>query len=561
MKAGTRMPGFGPGVVRAIALIGAVFLALRGAFAGSFIFDDYALLALPRFLDNPLLPFWHQHVEGGLHYRPLGVLLWWLSERLFGADACPHYLLNAALLSLVVLSLWRLVARLIGDRGTAFAIAFVFAIHPIAIGTTAWLSNRYELLASVLGLLALARAWEYRQTRRTGALLATLLLFALGLCAKENTAALISAAFVFWWWPSAQRPAWLDRRQLACLWLAAVFVAWLLVRHWVLPPTGTEQLFAYKSAWVLFSEGMAAWFLKLPSYLFLWPRLGGVTATLFVLGALGLLLLAWNRSRGAWDRDRVALIVAGLALIAVAALVQWPRTGLVLMNLHFGADTLEDVLAARHYFMSALGMALAMAAVFAGSGPATALHQRWLAGLGTALLVIPLFSVSQHLARSYRGTTLEQARFASAAVAAIGKLDLAVEDCQIYLVDTDSKLFGFYVDTTIKALAPDLSKLGRCFIQTEFSPWYHLVERSEVLRAQKPPFSPVRAGRDTVAPILIGRGALVFLNMAPEAKPPLGPGSYFLAWRDGAFVDVSEEVRTGRRSVRFFCFRAPSECP
>ena len=383
MKAGTRMPGSGLGVVRAIALIGAVFLALRGAFAGSFIFDDYALLALPRFLDNPLLPFWHQHVEGGLHYRPLGVLLWWLSERLFGADAFPHYLLNAALLSLVVLSLWRLVARLIGDRGTAFAIAFVFAIHPIAIGTTAWLSNRYELLASVLGLLALARAWEYRQTRRTGALLATLLLFALGLCAKENTAALISAAFVFWWWPSAQRPAWLDRRQLACLWLVAVFAAWLLVRHWVLPPTGTEQLFAYKSAWVLFSEGMAAWFLKLPSYLFLWPRLGGVTATLFVLGALGLLLLAWNRSRGAWDRDRVALIVAGLALIAVAALVQWPRTGLVLMNLHFGADTLEDVLAARHYFMSALGMALVMAAVFAGSGPATALRQRWLAGLGT----------------------------------------------------------------------------------------------------------------------------------------------------------------------------------
>ena len=27
------------------------------------------------------------------------------------------------------------------------------------------------------------------------------------------------------------------------------------------------------------------------------------------------------------------------------------------------------------------------------------------------------------------------------------------------------------------------------------------------------------------------------------------------------FVDVGEEVRSGRRPVRFFCFRAPSECP
>ncbi|MBX3696551.1 MAG: hypothetical protein R3F08_03160 [Dokdonella sp.] len=561
MKSSRGMPGLGMGVVRAIVLVGAVFLALRGALTGSFIFDDYALLALPRFLDNPLQPFWHQHVEGGLHYRPLGVLLWWLSERLFGADAYLHYLLNAALLSAVVLALWRLLVRLVGAEGSAFAIAFAFAVHPIAIGTTVWLSNRYELLASVLGLLALSQAWEYRQTRRAGALLGTLLLFALGLCAKENTAALISAAFVFWWWPSAERPGWLDRRQLACLWLVAVFAAWLLVRHWVLPATGTEQLFAYKSPWVLFSEGMAAWFLKLPSYLFLWPRLGGVTATLFGLGALGLLLLVWSASRRPWGRERVALIMAGLALIAVAALVQWPRTGLVLMNLHFGVDTLEDVLAARHYFMSALGMAMVMAALLAFAGQAMTLRQRLLAGLSIALLVIPLFSVSQHLARSYRGTTLEQARFADAAVAAIDKLDLAVDDCQIYLLDTDSKLFGFYVDTTIKALVPDLSTLGRCFVQTEFSPWYHLIERSEVARAQKPPFSPVRAGRDTVAPILIGHGALVFLNMAPDAKPPLGPGSFFLDWRDGSFVDVSEEVRSGRRPVRFFCFRAPSECP
>jgi hypothetical protein len=83
------------------ALLGlAAFAALRGAFGGAFIFDDYALLALPRYFDNPFLPFWHEHVEGGLHYRPMGLLLWWISERLFGAAPLPHYLLNAALLTL-----------------------------------------------------------------------------------------------------------------------------------------------------------------------------------------------------------------------------------------------------------------------------------------------------------------------------------------------------------------------------------------------------------------------------------------------------------------------------
>ncbi len=562
MQRADRVIGIRAWLPLAAVLMLAAMAAMRGSFGGTFIFDDYSLLALPRFFDNPLLPFWHEHVEGGLHYRPMGLTLWWISERLFGSEPWPHYLLNSALLGMLAIALWRFIAGITAREGLAFALALAFTVHPIATGTTAWLSNRFELLAALFGLLALGYAWRYRKSHGTPALVTTLILFACGLCAKENTVALISAAFVFWSWPTADRPAWFDRRQLACLWLVALVVLWLLVRKAVLSAHGTDVLFAAKPAWLLFRDGMSAWLIKLPNYLLLIPRLGLATGTAFALGGLGLLVFALRSARENWTHDRIATLVGGIAIIAIAAIVQWPRTGLVLMNLRFGSDAFLDVLAARYYFMAALGFIVVLAALLSGSrGCDSSSTRRRLAWITSVLLLIPLFAVSQHLTRSYRGATLEQARFDRAAVAAIDQRALPGKDCQIYLLDTGSKLFGFYADPAVKALTRHLDTVSRCFIQTEIAPWYHLVDASEVERAHSAPFTPVRIGEDSLTPILLGHGALLFVNTPPDAKPPLGPGSVFLAWQDGAFVDVGDEVRAGRRTIPFACFRPPSQCP
>ncbi|MEZ5462508.1 hypothetical protein [Dokdonella sp.] len=537
-------------------------LAMRSALGGAFIFDDYSLLALPRFFDNPLLPFWHEHVEGGLHYRPLGLLLWWISQRLFGAEPLPHYLLNAALLAVVVLALWRLLTRIGGSERLAFAIALGFAVHPVAIGTSAWLSNRYELLAAIFGLLALGQAWRFRLSRDRSALAASLGLFAVALCAKENTVALISAAFVFWWWPVNHSASWFRKDQWVCLWLVALVALWLLVRHVVLESSGTEVLFAYKSAADLFRDGMTAWITKLPSYASLVPRLGWTTGLMLLLGLAGMVGFMLQSLRSGWSSHRVCALLAGLAMIAVAAIVQWPRTGLVLMNLDFGADAFMDVLAARYYFMAAVGFAIVLVAVLVP--PVSDLGKRgaaWLPAVVVLLVCIPFFSVSQHIVRSYRSQTIVQNELANAAVDAIAKLDLPVADCQIHLLGTGNLQFGFYVDPAVKALSADLSRVENCYIQTETAPWYYLVNASEVGRSSQPPFTPARLGDGSIQPIFLGRGALVFVNLPPGAEPDLGPGSFFLEWKDNAFVDIGDAVRAGRRTVEFACFRPPSQCP
>ena len=40
--------------------------------------DDFTLLALVRLLQEPALPFWHDHFPGSLFFRPLGIFVWWL---------------------------------------------------------------------------------------------------------------------------------------------------------------------------------------------------------------------------------------------------------------------------------------------------------------------------------------------------------------------------------------------------------------------------------------------------------------------------------------------------
>lgn len=556
----SRMSAARIGLAMLIAVAG--LLAMRGALSGAFIFDDYTLLALPRFLDNPFMPFWHQHVEGGLHYRPVGILLWWISERLFGAHPLPHYLINAGLLAAICIVLWRFLVRVFEREGLAFSIAIIFVVHPIAVATTIWLSNRYELIGALLGLSGLTLAWRFRVAPRTATLAGSLIFFACALCAKEDVLALISAAFVLWWWPSDEQPAWFSRRQLPCLWLVALVATWLLVRGLVLPETGTEALFAYKSAWQLFRDGMTAWFLKLPDYLAFVPRIGLIEGWMLFLGALGTCWLVLVSARMSWSRDRLAVLLGGLAIIAVADIVQWPRTGLVLMNLRFGADTLEDVLGARHYFMAGLGFAIALAALLASPDRERAHRKhRFATVLIVLLLLVPHFSVSQHLARSYRGSTLQQDTFTQAAIDAIEKLPLPAEKCQIYLLDTHSKLFGFFSDMAVKALIPDLERVSGCFVQTENAPWYYLVDRALLQRQAEQPFTRVRVGDGFMQPIVLDAGALVYLNLNPGSQPPLGKGSFFLSWTDGKFADIGEQVRAGTHPVTFECFRAPTECP
>ena len=102
-----------------------VVIAFRAAFGGYFMLDDFGMMSIARFLESPLQPFYQQHVPGGVFYRPVGMLLWWLSERLFGTTASLHYMLNLGLHLCVAAALYSVILKLAENRWLALLAAIV----------------------------------------------------------------------------------------------------------------------------------------------------------------------------------------------------------------------------------------------------------------------------------------------------------------------------------------------------------------------------------------------------------------------------------------------------
>src|SRR4030095_2517302 len=121
---------------------------------------------IARQLHQPLLLFFHDHFPGSLYFRPLGLSLWWLSAALFDNAPRGHYARSLVLHLGTVAALYTLMQSLRRDAPLNAAWSAVYAVHPLAIGTSLWLSDRFDLFATAFSLLALSAAIGY--VRRPG---------------------------------------------------------------------------------------------------------------------------------------------------------------------------------------------------------------------------------------------------------------------------------------------------------------------------------------------------------------------------------------------------------
>jgi hypothetical protein len=165
-----------PGARIAVAL--AALAAFGASLAGTFQFDDFALLS-DAGITSP----------GGwldcfrlTQTRPLTWFTFWLNYQLAGETAAVWHLVNLALHVAVALVLLDLLGRLIPQEA-ALAGALIFAIHPMLAEPVNYIFARGTLLATLFSLLAV-RNWvlERRWT--------AVIWFAAAMLAKEECAAL-----------------------------------------------------------------------------------------------------------------------------------------------------------------------------------------------------------------------------------------------------------------------------------------------------------------------------------------------------------------------------------
>lgn len=130
--------------------------------------------------------FWTESYAG--LYAPVSYTFWSLEALLFGLDPRAFHLVNLGLHVLVGWLVFRWLLGLVGDARAAGLGALLFALHPLAVGTHAWVTETRGLLAAAFGFGALILAGSGRDgTRRLGP--ATLCLV-LALLSKPTAAAI-----------------------------------------------------------------------------------------------------------------------------------------------------------------------------------------------------------------------------------------------------------------------------------------------------------------------------------------------------------------------------------
>jgi tetratricopeptide (TPR) repeat protein len=396
----------GPSPAGALLLLAAVLVAYWPALGAEYIWDDDAYVT-----HNPVLSepggLWRIWFEPGatIQYYPLVFTSFWLEHRVHGLSPPGCHLLNVLLHGLAAVLLWRAMARLAVPG--AWLGAALFALHPVAAESVAWVTERKNVLSAVFTFAAMAAycrfaalgaigngtaAGQPAATRQhggpAGSWFAAMAFFACALLSKTAVCGLPVVLLLLLW----RKRARLSRRNLVPLvpfFLLAgamgLLTTWVERHHvgasevdWQLSPL---QRFHVAGRAVVFYLFKLAW----PADLcFIYPRWQVSAAwgweTLAPAGVLAGLAMLWALRGGIGRGPLVALASFVVMVLPAAGLVDF-----YFMTYSFVADHFQYLAAAGPLALAGAG------AVRATSRLASATGRRMIPALPLACLAALTF--------------------------------------------------------------------------------------------------------------------------------------------------------------------------
>lgn len=339
-----------------IALLTAV--AYMPSWHGSPVWDDDAHMTAVA-LQGPdgLSRIWTE-LGATQQYYPLTHSLFWLQHQLWGQDTTGYHLTNILLhilsAGLVGLILTRLRAP------APWAVAAVFALHPMQVESVAWISELKNTLSGACALGACLLYLRFDDSRAARLYAWASVLFVCALLSKTVTAMVPAGLLGVLWW----RHGGLDiRRHLLPLapWLvvgaaAGLFTAW--VEHTIIGAAGSAFDYSLIERGLIAGRALAFYETTL-----LWPV------------GLSFNYPRWVISAGTWWQ-----YLFPLAVLVCVSLAWWWR----------GAS--RAPLAGLWWFAALLFPALGFFNVYPFRYSFVADHFQYLAGLGVITLVVGLLA-------------------------------------------------------------------------------------------------------------------------------------------------------------------------
>lgn len=176
-----------------------VALAYAPFVPGEFVWDDRILVegnAALRDVGGLRAVFTRDLFGGagasaGQVYRPLAVLTIWAQAQVHGVAVAPLRAGNLAMLAGAAAALWWWLRRRDVSAGVSALAALAWALHPLGVAPTLWISGRHDLLASLWVFVALG-VWPRADERAAPRAVAAALCAFAGMLSKE-TAVVIPA--------------------------------------------------------------------------------------------------------------------------------------------------------------------------------------------------------------------------------------------------------------------------------------------------------------------------------------------------------------------------------
>jgi tetratricopeptide (TPR) repeat protein len=273
---GAHRPGGAPPAWTVAALLFlAAFAAYGPALHGGFVWDDDFHVTRPELRSLAgLARIWFTPGATAQYY-PVLHSAFWLEHRLWGDLPFGYHVANV-LLHGTAAGLLILLLRRLAIPGAVLA-GFLFALHPVAVESVAWVSEQKNTLSTVLYLLSALAYLRFDRERRARWYVLALGGFLAAMLSKSVTASLPAALLVVFWWQRG-RLSW--RRDVLPLapWLilalaGGLFTAW--VEHAYIGAQGAQ--FAFTPLQRVLVAGRAIWFylgkLLWPANLiFIYPR-------------------------------------------------------------------------------------------------------------------------------------------------------------------------------------------------------------------------------------------------------------------------------------------------
>ena len=523
--------------------------------------DDWLFLALAAHLQEPQLLFL-QDAVGAFFFRPIGLLAWWISERIMGSSASAQYAFNM-LLQAGCGAAVAVLARTFGlRRAVACAAGLLFAVHPAPAATAMWLSDRFDLLATGFGLLALAATDRSMRRFTVASSLGACALLMLSIGGKEMGYAVAATAAAMVLLPGSDTTATVRQRALLLAGLVACTLVTLGARYAFLR-SGAESMFLQDGVLATVGGALVKATLLLPQTLVVpyGNELAVATwaVSLGVLACAFLLLRAWRQLRA---HSRPVIVGLGLALIALIAeapiLNATPTPPFDPSGFQFGA-----LAAMRFFHLPVAGLALAAAAIAEAVAQADE-RPTWPWRPALALVMtIALVATSYAIGGGYmdaRGRARTEAGMAQAAVAALNAAGPMERPCKLYFLGTAESGFGFrnYADVAVKALLPRGHPATRCFILSEEAPWYNVLADAPPAIAERAPLESMSFGGRPYPPLVLGNLTYYYVDIPNTAAVRDDPSARFFEWREGRFVEITDALRRGAREVTFVKTRPPA---